>query len=299
MVLTIIVTYNALKWIDRCLGSLRLSTVPTDAVVIDNASTDETVDYIRQHYPDVQLVPQDKNLGFGQANNIGLRKALQENYDHVLLLNQDAYIAPDMLAKLLDHTDTESLVSPVHMNGEGNKMDVKFYLNSWLQSPLKSFSTDAIPSIEGRYPALFINAACWLIPTAILTEVGGFSPLYFHYVEDNDYVQRLQFHHKGVYIVPQAVVYHDRVNIAHPAPTEQYLYHLLLLRAVDIRRNRLCCLLRRWRTELGVIYHAIKERRGQDIRYLCRALSRFYANHSTIAPNRAIIKEKGPHWLVV
>ena len=63
-VLTIIVSYHFDPWIERCLGSLRLSQYPVDTVVIDNGSTDRTIQRIQNDYPEVRLLPQAKNLGF-------------------------------------------------------------------------------------------------------------------------------------------------------------------------------------------------------------------------------------------
>ena len=62
-VLVIIVSYNFEPWIDRCLGSLRRSAHPADVMVIDNASTDETVRRIKAGYPEVRLVESPTNLG--------------------------------------------------------------------------------------------------------------------------------------------------------------------------------------------------------------------------------------------
>jgi len=101
-VLVIVVTYNALQWIDRCLASLLNSTIPVDCIVIDNMSTDDTVKYIKKSYKWVHLVSSKKNLGFGQGNNIGLQYAIDNNYEFVYLLNQDAWIFPDTLRNLID-----------------------------------------------------------------------------------------------------------------------------------------------------------------------------------------------------
>ena len=81
----IIVTYNAMQWIDRCLGSLRQSSIPLTPIAIDNGSKDETVAYIRAHFPETILFVQEKNLGFGQGNNVGIRYALAHEATHVLL----------------------------------------------------------------------------------------------------------------------------------------------------------------------------------------------------------------------
>ena len=73
IIYAIIVTYNAMRrsWIERCLDSLRGSSVPVTPIVIDNGSTDETRTFVPQRYPEAVWLPQEKNLGFGQANNIG------------------------------------------------------------------------------------------------------------------------------------------------------------------------------------------------------------------------------------
>ena len=100
-ILVIVVTWNSARWLDWCLGSLRSSTVRVDALVVDNASTDGSADYIAQHFPEVELVRSEGTLGFGAANNIGLKLALERGYDYVYLLNSDAWLLPDTLEKML------------------------------------------------------------------------------------------------------------------------------------------------------------------------------------------------------
>ena len=100
---TIIVTYNAMQrnWITRSIDSLSKSTIETTPVIIDNGSTDGTRNYVPEHYPNAVWMPQDKNLGFGQANNLGMKYALEHQADYILLLNQDATLAPDAIEKML------------------------------------------------------------------------------------------------------------------------------------------------------------------------------------------------------
>ena len=95
----VIVTYNGMKWVERCLDSLRQSTYPITPIVIDNLSTDGSKEYIPSHFPEVIWLPQEKNLGFGQGNNVGMRYALEHDADYVLLLNQDAYLHKDSIKK--------------------------------------------------------------------------------------------------------------------------------------------------------------------------------------------------------
>ena len=210
-IFTIIVTYNGKKWVDFCLGSLRRSTVQTIPLVIDNCSTDGTLDYIRECYPEAVLFTQEKNLGFGQANNIGIRYALDHGADYCLLLNQDAAISADAIELMLAQSDGESLVSPIHMNGDGTRLDNNF--RDATLSRCKPLLNDAFAGTwKPVYECGEVCAACWLLPRKVIEKIGGFNPLFFHYSEDNNYYQRLVYHHIKVLLVPQARMYHDRVG---------------------------------------------------------------------------------------
>lgn len=224
-VLVIIVSYNFERWIDRCLGSLRSSEHPVDTVVIDNASQDQTLRRIKKDYPEVRLIESKTNLGFGQANNIGLKMALEEGYTHVFLLNQDAWIDPNTIGTLVDLSQRHpsyGILSPVHLTGKGDKPDPGFGHYAELQT------LQDLPS-EDILQAPFVNAAFWMIPTHVLQKVGGFCPLFYHYGEDKDFVNRLHYHQYQVGYSPQVFGNHDREY--RPSTHEGFLrtesvYHL-------------------------------------------------------------------------
>ncbi len=294
----VIVTYNGIQWMERCLSSLVQSTHPIIPVIIDNGSTDGTKEYIETHYPQIPLMAQKTNLGFGQANNVGIRYSLSNGADYVLLLNQDAWIEKDMIDCLLSFADDNSLISPLHMNGNGDKIDRNFCHNALMRSPeMEQFLHDTAKGKTGRYYTDEINAACWLLPRAVLESIGGFNPLFFHYSEDSDYLQRLHYHQKGIFFVPSARVYHDREGVPTKKPSKQSIYQNLILRAIDIRYSRLSCLLHRWRYALGVIHTACADHRPADMLYYFQALCRYHTMHLDIIANRKIIKEKGAHWI--
>lgn len=210
---TIVVTYNAMRsnWITKCIKSLQDNTIPSTIVVVDNGSTDGTCNFVPTKFPDVIWLPQNKNLGFGQANNIGIRYALENNADYVLLLNQDATLHPSALQEMLNISDGKSLISPIHLNGKGDSLDYMF--KGSLKNATNCLLDDLIISGEKRdfYETGEICAACWLIPISLIHKIGGFNPLYFHYGEDNNYYQRLVYHKIRVLVVPRAFMYHDRV----------------------------------------------------------------------------------------
>lgn len=93
-VLVIIVTFNAMQWIEKCIQSVKASSFPLDLFVVDNNSSDNTVAYIKEKHSSIKLIESRSNLGFGAANNIGLQYAIDNDYNYVYLLNQDAWIKP-------------------------------------------------------------------------------------------------------------------------------------------------------------------------------------------------------------
>ncbi len=208
-ILSIIVSYNFMPWIDRCLPSLLQGSQPTDILVVDNASTDETVTIIQERYQQVRLIANKRNLGFGAANNIGMQIALDEGYDGVLLINQDAWLAANALQQMVEislHYPEYGIISPKHMTGDGSKLDPGFatYISNKIIKI--DYSQHSIINCQ------FINAALWYVPTAIIRKVGMFAPLFYHYGEDKDYVNRLHYHGYQIGYVPAAIGYHDRAD---------------------------------------------------------------------------------------
>ncbi len=216
----IIVSYNFEPWIHHCLPSVMASTLPATIVVVDNASGDDTCRIIRDDYPDVLLMETGKNLGFGRANNIGIRYAMEKGFDYVFLLNQDAWIEPGTLGCLVRAAEENrdyGILSPVHLNGRGDATDFGF--SAYTGIPNREEARQLSAEVT-EYP--FINAAMWLIPLTVLREVGSFAPLFAHYGEDRNLVLRMQKRGYKVGLVKSAYGYHDRE--ARPVSREQYFY---------------------------------------------------------------------------
>jgi len=213
-VFVIIVTYNGKQWYDRCFESLRLSVIPIQTIVIDNASSDDTIKYIKSNYPEVYLIKSDINLGFGQANNLGIKYALQNNADYVFLLNQDAWIEPNSISGLIKiHADNNEygILSPIHLNLE--KQSIEKGLIKYI-ADFRVTNSDLINDLyfnrlKDVYETKYINAASWLIPRNTIEIVGGFDPIFFHYGEDDNYMHRIFFHGLKLGICPQLKVVHD------------------------------------------------------------------------------------------
>ena len=209
----IVVTYNASKWIEKCFGSLCSSAVPLQIIAIDNASTDNTVILIKQKFPSIDVIEAGKNLGFGQANNIGLRKAVKQNADYVFLLNQDAWIKEHTIKKLVEASKINpefGIISPFHLDTTEKKFETLFselfyrYNNTILEDMYFN-------RLQCLYETEYIHAACWLMSRQCVETTGGFDPLYLHYGEDDDYLQRAKYFNFKIGLVPAASIVHDSV----------------------------------------------------------------------------------------
>jgi GT2 family glycosyltransferase len=210
----IVVTYNGCKWVEKCFGSLMNSSIPLKIMVVDNGSSDGTLEMIRKNFSKVEIVETRRNLGFGKANNIGIKRAYEAGAEYVFLLNQDAWVEPDTLEKLVDAAvrfPEYGIISPVHLNGAGTKLDRNF---SDYIIPLNCpdlYSDMWVGRLKDQvYNVDFVNAAAWLMRRETIATIGGFNPIFFAYCEDDNYIHRMRFHELKIGVFPHSNVYHDR-----------------------------------------------------------------------------------------
>jgi len=210
-VTVVVAAYNGAKCIGACIESVLASAHPVRVVVVDNASEDDTRAIVAR-FPDVVCLPQEKNRGFGGANNIGIRHALDDRADFVFLLNQDACLEKEAIGTLVRAAREHpafGILSPVHRDAAGGALDALFeeFLRTWYPE------TDNVSELlrEPRVlPVPFVNAAAWLVTRECVTHVGGFDPLFFMRGEDNDYCNRARFHGFQVGVATDAAIRHDR-----------------------------------------------------------------------------------------
>jgi len=205
----IIVTFNGESYITRCLESLKKCVEENKIIIVDNGSSDNTLNIIETNYPDINLTKLHHNYGFGRANNIGIEIAIKQDPEYILLLNQDVYVKEDTIRVLTTTAETNpsyAILSPIHLNGTGLAMDYHFstYVSRILVSDCYFNNTRDI------YPCGFVNAAAWFISKKFIQKIGGFDPLFFHYGEDNDYINRVKYHGLHVGVCTRTQIIHDR-----------------------------------------------------------------------------------------
>lgn len=213
-ILVIIVTYNAMQWAERCFGCLRSSSVVPDVFVVDNGSTDGTQEYLKDNFSELIFLQSKENLGFGKANNLGLQYAMDNEYDYVYLLNQDAWIFHDTIEKLIGVSKKHpeyGILSPFQMEANQEHLDSNFKKKAcrWESSPEL---LDDLYFHKNRdvIPVRHVMAAHWLITRDCILKVGGFSPTFPHYGEDNNFEHRAEYKGFKIGIVPDSQAVHDR-----------------------------------------------------------------------------------------
>jgi len=216
----VVLTYNCIDYTRGCLSSLRALAYPDFmVVVVDNASTDGSPDIIRKEFPEVTLLPQSENLGFTGGSNVGIQWCLAQDFDAVLLLNNDTVVAPDFLAWMVPHLACSCMVTPkiVSMNQPevfGVCMgEYDLHWGVWRDNVYGKSITSAAPSPVSIGMAA---ACCLLIPKQVFECVGNFDDNYFLYYEDVDLITRAK--HAGFDLIyePEATVSHNERTSSGP-----------------------------------------------------------------------------------
>ena len=214
-VLVIVVAYNGMRWLERCLGSV---FAEADVFVVDNDSTDGSADFVASRFPKAKLVRSAENLGFSKANNLGFEWALRKGYDYVYLLNQDAWLEEGALEKLVATADAHpdhAVLSPLQMTDGFKELDRQF--EQILRRSAPQNDKESLVEVK-RTPA-----AHWLVPVEALKALGPFEEeLFPFYGQDDDWCQRARYAGWKVGVVPEARAVHDRA--AREEPLERTVF---------------------------------------------------------------------------
>jgi GT2 family glycosyltransferase len=214
-IFVIVVTYNGKCWYERCFGSLQQLETKVQTVVVDNASSDGTVAFIQEKFPEITIFPQTENLGWGKGSNIGLKYAMDNGADYVFFLNQDAWIEHDTIEKLLrvfEQNTEAGIVTALQLNGQGHGIDLKF-LNIYLSHGNTPFYMEDLyfNRTKTSYEMRLVNFATCLVSRKCIEKVGGLdTSLFYHYGEDLNYCQRVKYHGFKIFLAPKVIAFHDR-----------------------------------------------------------------------------------------
>jgi GT2 family glycosyltransferase len=191
IVYTVLVNWNGWPDTDHCLRSLRNLNYPNNhVVVIDNASTDDSVLQIRKSQPEVRIVESHRNGGFGAGCNIGISLALEERANYIWLLNNDAQAAPDALAAMIQVAEADPRMGAIgSVIYDLDRDTIQTWGGgriTWWGASKHFISPRAADRLD------YISGASLLLRAAAVREIGLFDEDFFMYWEDTDLCFRLR-----------------------------------------------------------------------------------------------------------
>lgn len=222
----VIVTYNRVELLKECLACVCGQTIPfSRVIVVDNHSTDGTAEFLAAR-EDLDVIREPENLGGAGGFYDGLQRASQVEYDWVLIIDDDAMIAPDYMEKLLDyanaHTGIYGLAGKVVTEGHIDVSHRRRIINRLL------YVESNVASEEYQKESFSCDAATFcglLLQGQKMREIGLPQKGYFLWYDDIEYCLRLQ-ECGGVTVVPAAVLHHKTVLSKEGMVTKGVLHRI-------------------------------------------------------------------------
>jgi GT2 family glycosyltransferase len=212
----VVVTFEAEGYVDDCFGSLLgadTTGMEVRVVAVDNASRDGTVRRLRERFPEVEVVLNDRNLGFAGANNVGLRMALERGTDFVYLLNPDTTATPGFLREALAvaaaHRGAGAVQSLLLLAGEERLVNTAGNAVQFLGlGYCTRFRQPAASVPDAPAEIAFASGAAVLLRAEALRDAGLFDEELFLYQEDLDLGWRQRLAGWSAWLAPRSVVFH-------------------------------------------------------------------------------------------
>jgi len=237
-VFIVILNWNGIEDTRECLDSLsKLEYDNFKVVVVDNGSTDGSVEVLREKYPDIEVIENRDNLGFTGGNNVGMRHAMERGAEYVWLLNNDTIVEGGALQKLVRSAESSKkvgLLNPyIYYFDDRNTLQFRGSVVDWESFSIRKLSTDKPEngSVEGSRTALWGTAL--LIKRRVVDTIGYLDERYFAYYEDEDYCLRAIKKGFECAVVAEAKIYHkdSRSTGGYTSPMQVFLrvrnYHFL------------------------------------------------------------------------
>lgn len=212
MVSIIILNYNGIDFLTKCLSSLSLSKYSnTEILVVDNGSTDGSQNIVRTKFPYIKLIENNKNMGFGSGNNIGIENSKGE---FILFINNDVVLEPDcinlMVEKMIQEENIGIIGAKIYV---GNLKETLQYAGGKIDPSGSGILIGYLEKDFGQYDTEknvdWVHGATFMVRRKVFSDVGFFDPIYYPiYHDEIDLCFRASIFRYEIRYLPPAKAYH-------------------------------------------------------------------------------------------
>jgi GT2 family glycosyltransferase len=212
LVSIIILNWNGKKWLERCLPTVeKILYKPLEIIVVNNGSTDDSAQFLKDNYPDIKVIEIKKNAGFAGANNIGVKSAKGK---YVLLLNNDTEVDPSFLKPLVVKMERDNAIGAVQpeLRNMTNKNLIdsigSFFTFTGFLYHYGYFQEYKKDKYKKELSVYSVKGACFLMRKKEYLGLGGLDEDFVCYVEESDLCHRILLSGKKIISMPQSFIYH-------------------------------------------------------------------------------------------
>ncbi|MGG9972820.1 glycosyltransferase family 2 protein [Ferruginibacter sp. SUN002] len=214
----VILNWNGRAFLEKFLPSVLASTYINKRVIVaDNASTDDSISFLQQYFPEVELLKNTVNEGFAKGYNTALK---QVKSDYYILLNSDVEVTPDWIEPVIALMESDHSIGACQpkLLSYNHKREFEYAGASggWLDAYGYPFSRgrifDIVEEDKGQYdnaqPCFWASGAALFVKAELYHSIGGLDEYFFAHQEEIDFCWRMQLAGYKIYVQPASVVYH-------------------------------------------------------------------------------------------
>lgn len=229
----VLVNYNGAAYNEECLKSIYESycnIVNIEVIMVDNCSKDNSIEKVKEKFKETIIIENYENNGFAGGTNIGIKYAMNNDSDYILLLNNDTIIDKDMIENMVrcSKANGNSVVTPkIYYFSPNDLIWSAGGKIKWNQGKTEQFGFNEKEEFKYEDNKLidFATGCCMLIPNKVLSKIGDLEERYFLYYEDTDYCVRIKNAGCNLIYEPKAKMYH-KVSASTGGDTNKlYIYY--------------------------------------------------------------------------
>lgn len=226
----VILNWNGRPYLRGCLTSVFDQIYHNyEVIVVDNGSTDGSVEYVRTNFPTAKVVTNERNLGFAQGNNIGIKEAFGDSdVKYIATLNNDTVVERDWLAPLIDIMEADESIGSCQskiLSFQYPDITDNIGITICRDGSACNRGINKRDTCHAMEEIFGVCAAAAIYRRRALEEVGLFDEIFFAYMEDVDLAWRLRLKGWRSVVVPSSIVYHIHSASASSSRFTLFLIH--------------------------------------------------------------------------